>query len=104
MGTESRKMKANNKMRDIFVEKLIVNCNVGESGDKLTKAARVVEQLTGQTPQFGRGHIHSLSISTSITTTNHHNNPSFVLVESSYSTASPLRFYFIGNTQHILAL
>merc|ERR1711971_1125887 len=34
--------------------KLIVNCNVGESGDKLTKASRVVEQLTGQQPIYGR--------------------------------------------------
>lgn len=44
-----------NKMKDIFIEKLIVNCNVGESGDKLTKAARVVSSLTGQDPIYGRG-------------------------------------------------
>eukprot|EP01084_Bolivina_argentea_P246576 412638_1 len=43
-----------NKMKDIYIEKLIINCNVGESGDKLTKAARVVKQLTGQEPIYGR--------------------------------------------------
>ena len=47
--------KAANKMKDIYIEKLVINCNVGESGDKLTKAARVVTQLTGQEPIFGRG-------------------------------------------------
>lgn len=43
-----------NKMKDIYIEKLIVNCNVGESGDKLTKASRVVQQLTGQECIYGR--------------------------------------------------
>mmetsp|Transcript_42191 Transcript_42191/g.69529 ORF Transcript_42191/g.69529 Transcript_42191/m.69529 type:complete len:186 (+) Transcript_42191:159-716(+) len=43
-----------NPMKNIYIEKLIVNCNVGESGDKLTKAARVVTSLTGQEPFFGR--------------------------------------------------
>mmetsp|Transcript_887 Transcript_887/g.1303 ORF Transcript_887/g.1303 Transcript_887/m.1303 type:complete len:187 (+) Transcript_887:233-793(+) len=43
-----------NPMKEIYIEKLIINCNVGESGDKLTKAARVVQQLTGQQPIFGR--------------------------------------------------
>lgn len=34
--------------------KLIINCCVGEGGDKVQKAAKVLEQLTGQEPQFGR--------------------------------------------------
>ena len=42
--------KEDNKMRDIKVEKLILNLCTGESGDKLTKADKVLSDLTGQTP------------------------------------------------------
>merc|ERR1712196_324224 len=39
-----------NPMKELRLEKLIVNICTGESGDKLTRAAKVVEQLTGQQP------------------------------------------------------
>jgi len=39
-------------MRAIYIEKLIVNICVGESGDKLTKAGRVLKELTDQEPVF----------------------------------------------------
>ena len=37
-------------MRDIKIEKVVLNISTGEAGDKLTLASRVLEQLTGQKP------------------------------------------------------
>lgn len=53
----SGKKNLANSMRELKVHKLVLNCCVGESGDRLTRAARVLEQLTGQTPVFSKSRL-----------------------------------------------
>jgi large subunit ribosomal protein L5 len=40
------KVKADNSMKNIIIEKVVVNIGVGEAGDKLIKAQKVIELLT----------------------------------------------------------
>ena len=37
-------------MRGIEIDKLVINCCVGEAGDKLSKAIKVLKDLSGQEP------------------------------------------------------
>ena len=53
-GRVGKKDKSKNVMRDLRIRKLCVNICVGESGDRLTRASKVLEQLTGQTPVFSK--------------------------------------------------
>ncbi|RLE84720.1 MAG: 50S ribosomal protein L5 [Thermoprotei archaeon] len=41
-------------MRKVVLGKVVVNMAVGESGERLANAAKVLEQITGQRPSFRR--------------------------------------------------
>ncbi|MEM1508754.1 MAG: 50S ribosomal protein L5 [Thermofilaceae archaeon] len=45
-------LETNHPMRKVFVGKVIAHIAVGESGERLANAARILEELTGQKPSL----------------------------------------------------
>mmetsp|Transcript_6959 Transcript_6959/g.13638 ORF Transcript_6959/g.13638 Transcript_6959/m.13638 type:complete len:177 (-) Transcript_6959:196-726(-) len=49
--------KVASPMKAIRIQKMVINCCVGESGDQLTRAAKVLEELSGQKPVFSKARL-----------------------------------------------
>lgn len=47
-------LETGHPMRKVFIGKVVVNIGVGESGERLAKAAKLLEELTGQKPSLRR--------------------------------------------------
>merc|ERR1711893_33692 len=54
MAPTEEKAEKVNPMKDVHIVKLCLNICVGESGDRLVRAGKVLEALTGQTPVFSK--------------------------------------------------
>merc|ERR1712142_884320 len=51
---EEKKVEKVNPMKEMRIAKLCINICVGESGDRLVRAGKVLEAPTGQTPVFSK--------------------------------------------------
>ncbi|RLE60765.1 MAG: 50S ribosomal protein L5 [Thermoprotei archaeon] len=51
-GSEKMYLETDHPMRRVFIGKVVVNMGVGESGERLAKAAKLLEELTGQKPSL----------------------------------------------------
>jgi large subunit ribosomal protein L5 len=45
-------LETDHPMRRVFIGKVVVNMGVGESGERLMRAAKLLEELTGQKPSL----------------------------------------------------
>ncbi|MES1918123.1 60S ribosomal protein L11 [Bonamia ostreae] len=54
---DTKLAKKTNPMRDIRIEKIVINICVGKSTDRVTHAGRVLETLTKQQPVFSKARL-----------------------------------------------
>ncbi len=52
LNTQTSRLKLENPMRRIRIEKVVVNCSVGKSGAPLERAEKIIQMLTGQKPSI----------------------------------------------------